>query len=251
LPENISIQQPFKLLSNVKSLTQPYKPLTKTTSQTFILLQNSNSPSNPFVSAVQEGTTDKSNVTLYRDSIGSSINIDLRIDDVSVGFWGWSIPSISWNPAVLKLTNVQEGPFLSDQSGASAYFIGNAPSLWNNTSGKIDGGLSEALTSDSTSYDSSGVVATLTFEIKNVGTSEVALSGAYTVASINQANTSIYPPRNLSCHGAVVYVLSTKFSSVPEFPLWINGLVFTFPLIYVLALALCKKNTKKFSFSSS
>jgi len=251
LSENNSSQQPFKPRSNVASHTQTDKPLTESTLLTFILLQNSNYPSNPFVSAVQEGTTDNSNITVNSNSVGSSIQINLRIDNVSVGFWGWSIPSISWNPEVLKLTTVQEGSFLTDQSSASALFIGNSPALWNNTSGQIDGGLSEALSSGDTSHDSSGVLATLTFEIKNVGTSKVVLSGAYTVASINQANTSIYPPNNISFHSAIVDVLSTNSSPVPELPSWITGLVFTLPLIFVLVLASHKKHKQKFSPSSN
>ncbi|MGA2523393.1 MAG: cohesin domain-containing protein [Candidatus Bathyarchaeia archaeon] len=251
MSENIRIQQLIEARSNVIARTQTYKPLNKSTFLSFIPLQNSNYSSNPFVRAVQQGTTSTSNITVNSNSVGNSIEIDLRIDDVSAGFWGWSIPSISWNPAVLKLTNVQEGPFLSDQSGASAYFIGNSPVLWNNTSGKIDGGLSEALTSGSISRDSSGVLATLTFQIKNVGTSEVMLSGVFTIASISQANISIYPPSSLSYHSATVNVLSRNSSSVAEFPLWINGLVFMLPLIFVLVLASCKKNNKKFGFSSN
>ena len=236
---------------NVTPHNQTDETIAKSAFLTFIPLQNSNNPSDPFVSAVQQGTTGTSNITINGKSVVNSIEIDLRIDNVSVGVWGWSIPSISWNPSVLKLTNVQEGPFLSDQSGASAYFIGNSPALWNETSGTIDGGLSEALTSGSVSHDSSGVLATLTFEIKNVGTSEVALSGGYTIASISQANTSIYPPRSLSCRSALVDVLSHNSSSVPEFPSCITWLVFTLPLIFVLVLALRKKNNKKFSLISN
>ena len=42
--------------------------------------------------------------------------IDIRVDGVTVGFWGWAIPTVSWNPAVLQLTKVAEGPFLADNT---------------------------------------------------------------------------------------------------------------------------------------
>ena len=237
---NVNLEKSAKPYQSLFFYPQADKLLANSASSEFILLQNSNQESDPFITAVKEGTKSNSDITVNNDLIGSFIKIDLRIDNVSIGFWGWSLPSISWDPAVLNLTDVQEGAFIVDQTGASAYFIGNSPALWNNTSGKIDGGLTEALSADRTSHDSSGVLATLTFEIKSNGNSPVTLSGAFTVASINQADTKLYPPNYLSCYNATINVLSTN-SSPLNLPSWLIVPLVIIPLICVLAYAWKKR----------
>jgi hypothetical protein len=141
----------------------------------------------------------------------------------------------------MNLTNVQEGTFLADNTGASALFIGNSPTLWNNTRGEIDGGLTEALSTAVTSVDSSGVLATLTFKITNYGTSQIIVAGAYTVASINQA---AYSPTNVTCNNATIDVLSNNSLS-SEFPSWIIAPIVMIPLFGVLAYAWKKKQLRR------
>ncbi len=197
--------------------------------------------SNAFISAVQSGSTNISQITVTSNPIGKIIKIDIRIDNVSAGFWAWSLPTISWNPALMKLTNVQEGAFLADNTGASALFIGNSPNLWNNTRGEIDGGLTEALSTAVTSVDSSGVLATLTFKITNYGTSQITVAGAYTVASLNQAASS---PTDVTCNNATIDVLSNNSLSW-EFPSWIIAPIVMIPLFGVLAYAWKKKQLRR------
>jgi hypothetical protein len=240
LSTNLNLQKSAKPDQSSFFYPRADKLLANSASSEFILLQNPNQESDPFITAVKEGTKTNSNITVNNDPIGSLIKIDLRIDNVSTGFWGWSLPSISWNPAVLNLTDVQEGAFLANQTGTSAYFIGNSPALWNNTSGKIDGGLTEALSTDSTSHDSSGALATLTFEIKSNGTSLLTLSGAFTVASINQADTKLYPPNYLPCYNATIKVLSTNSSHLNLLS-WLIAPLVIIPLICVLVYAWKKK----------
>ena len=59
----------------------------------------------------------------------------------------------------------------------TSYFLGGSQNLWNNSIGVIYGGLGEAFSDDVTSIDSSGVLATLTFNIINYGSCSVSLSG--------------------------------------------------------------------------
>jgi hypothetical protein len=153
------------------------------------------------------------------------------------------LPIISWNPAVISLIDVQQGAFLADNTGASALFIGNSPLLWNNTRGEIDGGLSEALSSADISVDSSGVLATLTFKITNYGNSSVTVSGAYIVASFNQASSDFYPHANVDCNNATVVVLSSD-SSPAKFPSWLIIPAIVIPLVGTLAFLWKKKSAE-------
>ena len=215
----------------------------KPSSLTDAVVDSANLPSNAFISAVQSGTTGSSRITVTSNPIGRSIAVDIRIDNVSSGFWAWSLPTISWNPEVMQLTNVQEGSFLADNTGASALFIGNSPPLWNNTQGDIDGGLTEALSAASTSVDSSGVLATLTFKITNYGNSSVTIAGAYTVANFNQAGSGLCPQTTVPCYNASIAVLSND-SSLQNSPSWIIAPIVMVPVLCVLAFLLKKKTSK-------
>jgi hypothetical protein len=231
------------LLTNLNAplINQTGQLLAKSGSINVRPMENAVNFSNAFISAVQSGSTNISQITVMPSNpIGKIIRIDIRIDNVSSGFWGWVLPTISWDPAVMNLTNVQEGTFLTDNTGASALFIGNSPILWNNTRGEIDGGLAEALSVADTSVDSSGVLATLTFKITNYGTSQVTVEGAYTVASFNQAACSY---TNVNCINATIDVLSNN--SLPlAFPTWIIAPIVMIPLFGLLAYAWKKKTAK-------
>jgi hypothetical protein len=131
-------------------------------------------------SAVQSGTTNVNTVIvpLIPNPINTNITIDIRIDNAS-NIWGWTIPTVAWNPAVLQLIAVKEGPFLADNTGSDpTAFAGAEKGLWDNVSGSINGGLSEAIYGSVQSTDSSGVVATLTFNVTGYGNSAITISGA-------------------------------------------------------------------------
>jgi hypothetical protein len=193
-------------------------------------IENSANLSSDFISAVQSGSTNVSKIILASNSIGKSVKIDIRIDNVTEGFWGWSLPTISWNPSVMNLTSVQEGNFLTDKTGATALFIGNSPLLWNNTRGEIDGGLTQALSSADTSVDSSGVLATLTFKITNYGNSSVTIAGAYTIANFNEANPNLNPPTKVPCYDATVAAIANG-SLTLRFPTWIIAPLVIIPVV--------------------
>ncbi len=159
--------------------------------------------SDAVLSAVQSGTTSVSSISLpsIPNPIGTTVAIDIRIDG-STGFWAWTLPTVTWNPAVLQLTKVVEGPFLADNTGGDpTTFIGNSKSLYDNTHGLISGGLSEAILAEDTSTDASGVLATLTFTVVGPGTSPVTIGGA-NLRTSGSDTTGV----NVNCNSATVTV---------------------------------------------
>ena len=178
-----------------------------------LMVTPSASISDAYFSAVQSGSTTTSSISVgpSPDPFNSTIKIDVRIDSVSVGFWGWTISTVSWNPAVLTLTKVTEGTFLADNTnGDPTSFVGNSKSLWNLTGGTIMGGISEAISAADTSIDPSGVVATLSFNVTGYGNSAVTIAGGnLRVTSSDTAGV------NVVCNNATVTVLSNNPTPTP------------------------------------
>jgi hypothetical protein len=166
------------------------------------------------ISAVQSVTTSTSTVTLGSspNPIGTSVNIDIRIDDVSVGFWGWAVPTVTWNPAFLNLTKVQGGPFLSDNNESETTdFMGASNQLFDYYRGIIDGGLSEGILGGGLSTGNSGVLATLTFLVTATGSSTIGIKGGYLIPYLYGANASV----DVACNNATIVVLANNSSPSP------------------------------------
>lgn len=179
-------------------------------------MANVGSLSTAVISAVQSGSTNISTLTLSSspDPIGKNITIDIRIDNVSIGFWGWSLPTVTWDTAVMNLTKVQQGSFLSDNSGGDpTTFVGNSKNLWFNfvnIIGTISGGLSEGINEQDTSIDSSGVLATLTFLLAGSGNTTINIAGGNLRASRSDT-TGV----NVTCNSILVNVLSDSPAPTP------------------------------------
>ncbi len=164
-------------------------------------------------SAVRSGSTSTSTIILgpSPNLINTTVRVDIRTDN-AVPFWAWTLPTIAWNATVLQLIKIQEGSFLKDDTNDDpTEFIGNSPSLWNNTSGVILGGLSEAIDGDDVSIESSGVIATLTFNITSYGSSPVTIAGGYTIANYTKPNTTT----DVTCNSATVIVTNASPSVSP------------------------------------
>jgi hypothetical protein len=167
------------------------------------------SVSNAVISAVQSGTTSTSSITLgpMPNPIGTDVSIDLRIEN-GQGIWGWTVPTVRWNPQVLNLTQVKEGPFLSDNNENPTFFLWDSQLSWDNTNGYLPQGLSDALAVDATSVGSSGVLATLTFVVTGTGTSQIGIGGGnLRVSSSDNVGT------NVPCNSATIVVTLTGVSS--------------------------------------
>ena len=179
----------------------------------FVLMSSTPNLSTAVISAVQSGTPSTSTVTLNPspNPIGTNVSIDIRIDNVSVGFWGYAVPTVTWNPAVVNLVKAQQGPFLANNTGGdSTEFVGDSSKTWNNTGGILGGGLAAAIFGLDTSTDASGVLATLTFQVTGYGNSTIAIAGGYLIPSSND-NSNV----TVACNDATIVVLSNSASPTP------------------------------------
>jgi hypothetical protein len=136
------------------------------------------------ISAVQQGTTNSDwTVGPTPNPINSTVEVDLGVDNAS-NIWGWTVPNVTWNPNVLQLTQVTEGSFLTDNAGENpTLLVGNSSSLFDNIDGTITGGLSDSIQGAGISTDSTGVLATLWFNVTASGVANINLSGATLYAS--------------------------------------------------------------------
>lgn len=122
-----------------------------------------------------KGTTtvsvDPTSLNLATAYIGQTIQININVSDVQ-NLWGWNLQDIRFNPSVLNLTNVQEGPFL--KTGGSTFFLWTSQSQIAISQGDIPD-VADAL-AENTSVSGSGVLATLTFQVISSGNSPITLN---------------------------------------------------------------------------
>ena len=160
----------------------------------------------PEISVVQSGTANTSTITLGSSQLYTTFKLDIRIDNAHP-IYGWYLPNVTWNASVLQLTKVQEGPYLADNTGSGSStpsMVGNTKTNFDNINGFIQGGLSEALSTNDTSIDSSGVLAILTFNVTNFGTSTIAISGGYTLPYAWVPGD--HPKDNVTCNSATIVI---------------------------------------------
>jgi len=170
---------------------------------------------NPALSAVASGTISTSSITVNPNPnpLYTTVKIDVRIDN-SPAIWGWAVSSVTWNSTVLNLVKVVGGPFLQANTGGDAISTtGTSSTIFDNTDnpGQINGGLAQGIVAADTSTETSGVLATLTFNITNYGVSPISLSGGYYIATAAIGSPHI----NVTCNSATVTVLNTAASSTP------------------------------------
>jgi hypothetical protein len=163
------------------------------------------------VSAVQGGTH---NVSCWSygpspDPIGATFNVDIRIDGAS-GIWGWSVGYFTWNPAVVELTSVSQGSYLSNDH--STFFLPYG--RIDNVNGVLQGGTSCAISDSGTATEiaSSGVLATLTFSIVGYGSSNIHIGYVLLLDNSNAYNQN-------PCYAATNDATVSVLSSVPMFVL--------------------------------
>jgi hypothetical protein len=139
--------------------------------------------STPAVVAQTGPTTvsvDPASITLKNAKIGQTVEVDINVTNVR-DLWGWELDYLTFNPEVLNLTQVQEGPFL--KTGGPTFFV----TTLNATNWLQEGILpstNEAMSVNATVHGS-GVILTLTFTVLAAGTSPI---------SINGASSTNYPP---------------------------------------------------------
>lgn len=172
-------------------------------------------PTGIFVADEHETTNQDWSVGPTPNPINTTIGVDVRVFAAS-NIWGWSIPNITWDPQVLQLTGMTEGPFLSANTGDNPTIMtGNSPSSFDNLHGTIIGGLSEAIQGAGVSTGSAGVVATLWFNLTGSGISNINLSGATLYANSTDAiggPTNAYPAA-VTVNAPSPYIFSDDFES--------------------------------------
>jgi hypothetical protein len=127
--------------------------------------------------AIQSGPTtvsvDPASIQLQNAKIGQAIQVNINVTNVR-NLWGWELDYLAFNPKVLNLTQVQEGPFL--KTGGSTFFLTTL-----NDTNWVQAGLlpstDEALNVNATTRGS-GVILTLTFAVLAAGTSPIIINGA-------------------------------------------------------------------------
>ena len=162
------------------------------------------------ISIVQSGTTNTSNITIASspNPINSTITMDLRID-AAANVWGWAI-SVNWTASVLQLTGVKEGNYLKSD-GKTTIFTGNNPTFWNNTGGYTVTQLSNVRIDNNPITSSSGILATLTFNITSIGVANINLSDS-NLRSDSADNVGVTAPFN----NATVTIGQNSASSSPS-----------------------------------
>ena len=160
------------------------------------------------------GTTNINSVSVPSspNPIGTTVKFDIYISGAA-DIWGWAVPTVTWNTAVVHLTKVVAGPFLADNTGGDTVSTtGTSSSLFDNTvnPGSISGGLAQAITAADVSTDPSGVVATLTFTIVGYGSSPITINQGYLLGSAAVGTPKISAP----CNSASVAAVQSTVTSI-------------------------------------
>lgn len=111
------------------------------------------------------------NTQLTAAYIGQTVQVNITVSNVH-GLWGWEITDIRFNPSVLTLTNVLEGPFL--QTGGQTFFLWTSNSSESFSKGDIPD-IDDALAAYS-GISGSGVLVTLIFQVIAEGNSPITLT---------------------------------------------------------------------------
>jgi len=180
--------------------------------------------------------------------IGDAIHVNVYVSNVQ-SLWSWDIADLRFNPNFLNLTQVSEGPFLK-KAGLTLF-------LWTSQSTiAIDKGDIPDISCTLLEYSSangSGVIATLTFQVISIGTSQITfnqttLLNPTQIASPGQT-TGVYKQINSQAINANITVgtstVTSLISSSPE----VSSSASTFPTWLVLAVLLVAATVSMLFFS--
>jgi uncharacterized membrane protein YciS (DUF1049 family) len=103
--------------------------------------------------------------------LGDTIHVNIDVSNVQ-NLWSWDIANLRFNPNFLNLTQVSEGPFL--KAAGSTLFIWTSTSTNAISKGDIPD-ISDTLL-EYTSASGNGVIATLTFRVISLGTSQIVFN---------------------------------------------------------------------------
>ncbi len=107
--------------------------------------------------------------------VGDTIQVNITISNVQ-NLWVWDITYIKFDPTILSLTNLTEGPFLQT-SGQQTVFVSQYMSANADYYAKqgIINETSDVMLANAT-VSGTGVIATMTFKVLATGTSQIILN---------------------------------------------------------------------------
>lgn len=168
---------------------------------TIVVVKPSYAQSTPTVSI------DPKTLNLTNAYVGQTIQLNITVTDVQ-GLWGWTVQDVRFNPSVLNITNVQEGPFLKDKD--STFFLWASNSTLAFSQGDIPN-INCALSSI-TNVSGTGVLATLTFQVLATGTSPITITQASLLSDSQQMSDTIV---NGTVNVAAISTITPSPSSSP------------------------------------
>ncbi len=148
--------------------------------------------------------------------IGDTIQVNITLNNVQ-DLWAWDIADLTFNPAVLNLTNILEGPFLQT-SGQQTLFIWSSTDVIGLNHGYVQD-TSDTILAAGASASGSGVIATLIFKVLSIGSSEI-LFNQTTLLNPNQivpsggTTTGNYEQINCNAIDAIIIVGTQSSSSL-------------------------------------
>lgn len=135
-------------------------------------------------------TVDSATQQFPSGHVGSTIQVNITISNVQ-DLWLWDLEMITFNPAMLNLTNVSEGPFL-EQAGQTMFIT--EFTAYQAAQGYVPDTTDTLL--EATGASGSGVLVTLTFTVLQLGTSQIAINQTNLIAESNMNNAADTMPVN-------------------------------------------------------
>lgn len=140
--------------------------------------------------------------------VGSTIHLNLTITNVQ-NLFGWNL-NLTWNPQILNLTGIAEGPFLNG-AGETLFTWSPSSSPISRSQGYLQGVADVLLATSGVSGN--GVLATLTFQVLHAGYSAVSIEG--TTISKPPVNTAAQYISATITDGTVTIGSSSSITPTP------------------------------------
>ena len=158
------------------------------------------------------------------EQVGDTIQVNIDVSNVQ-NLWAWDITNLKFDPGVLNLTQVSEGPFLK-QAGQTL-FLWTSQSAVAISKGDIPDMSCTLL--EISSANGSGVIATLTFQVVSLGTSQ-----------INFTQPTLEDPNQ----GQIAFnAINTNVNVVPEFSSW--AILMLLMMASTISVLLLSKKAKR------
>ncbi len=154
-------------------------------------------------------TVDSSTQQFPSAKVGDTIQVNILINNVQ-GLWAWDLPDIMFNPAVLNITGITEGPFL--KAAGQTMFLWTSSSALAFSQGDIPDTADTLM--EYTTASGSGVLATLSFKVLSLGTSQITFSQTTLLSSTNLGSISSPNYQQINCT-ATDATISVGVTSIP------------------------------------